>query len=113
MSKEHKFYIEQGATFIRNMNYKIDNVPVDLSTYTAKMQIRKDYGSEILYIELSTENGRIELNNPEGRIKLEIDADATELLNFETGVYDIELYTGSQVIRLLQGTVFLDREVTK
>jgi hypothetical protein len=112
MAGQYDFTIKQGATFQYNMIWKdSDGVAIDLDGYTARMQIRKDYEKE-LYIELTTENDRITLNNETGHIDLYISAADTEDLDFKKGRYDLELITGTTVYRILEGIVLLNREVT-
>jgi len=45
-------------------------------------------------------------------IELSMSATATAALDFDTGVYDLELVSGTEVTRLLEGIVTLSREVS-
>jgi hypothetical protein len=47
-----------------------------------------------------------------GSIGMTISAVSSSLLNFDEASYDIELYSGSFVNRLLEGKVKLSKEVT-
>lgn len=111
----HTITIEQGATFTSLMTWYTDDTretPVNLTGYTAKMQIRSRIGDETVLLELSTENGRITLGGVAGTILLTISATDTEDLTFEQGVYDLELIDDGTVTRLLQGVVQIQKEVT-
>ncbi len=111
--------IKQGATFSLIMTWYTDETqttPVDLSGYTARMQIREFKESADVIVELTTGNGRITLGGALGTIALEISAEDTEDLVFPeslTGVYDLELVNGTTVTRLLEGTVYYNLEVTR
>lgn len=104
--------VEKGATFHKTIYWEAGDpaTPVDLTGYTARMMIRS--GAGVLLIELTTENGRIALNADPGRIDLYISALDTEALIGTTGVYDLELVLGLEVVRLVQGDVTLSPEVT-
>ena len=48
----------------------------------------------------------------DNNIELSMTATATAALDFDTGVYDLELVSGTEVTRLLEGIVTLSREVS-
>jgi hypothetical protein len=111
----YDFYIEQGATFYQVITWK-DSAgdPVDISGYTARMQIRKSVTSTDALISLTTENGRISLGGAAGTVTLEIDADDTADFTTFCGVYDLELEASDgTVTRLLEGQIEISREVTR
>ncbi|OYT26316.1 MAG: hypothetical protein B6V02_01970 [Thermoprotei archaeon ex4572_64] len=79
------------------------------------MQIRESHSSDVL-LELSTSNGRLSINGVNGTITANVDADVTAALDFETAVWDIELYPAgdeSLAISPLFGEVTLRLEVTR
>lgn len=86
--------------------------PVDLTSYTARMDIKNKVGGTEL-LTLTDGNARIILNNTDHTITLTITAADTEILTFKTGVYDLELVapTGT-VTTLFTGNVSVTREVT-
>ena len=49
----------QGATFAKQLTYAIDGDPVDLTAYTARMQVREKHTSKTAVVSLTTENGGI------------------------------------------------------
>lgn len=110
----NNFVIEQGATFDITMTYYTDEseqTPVDLTGYSARMTIKeKVEGTTIL--ELTSDAGEIVLGDDAGTIQILVAASVTANLDFEYGVYDLELVTGSTVERLLQGQVTLSKNVT-
>ena len=121
---KYSFVIEQGATFQRELIYQ-DSLgsPIDLTDYSAKMQIRPAPGSSTLFLTLSSSlNGDgTGLNllglygtNPltSGSIGIVISAASSSALTFDEAAYDLELYSGSFVNRIIEGKVKLSKEVT-
>jgi hypothetical protein len=108
--------IFQGATFNQTLFYETGepSAPVNLSGYTAKMHVRSKPESKALILELSTDNGRIILNETTGSIRLFISAADSALLSVcDKAVYDLELTTGAVTTRILQGNVIISPEVTR
>jgi hypothetical protein len=121
---KYNLLIEQGATYQVEIQYKDSNgVAVDLTGYSGKLQIRPSIGSPIAYICLSSSlqpdgtglnfSGSYGTTPPtSGSIGIYISAISSSLLTFDTGVYDLEISSGSFTTRLLQGNVQLSKEVT-
>jgi len=121
---KYNLLIEQGATYQVEIQYKDSNgVAVDLTGYSGKLQIRPSTGSPIAYICLSSSlqpdgtglnfSGSYGTTPPtSGSIGIYISAISSSLLTFDTGVYDLEISSGSFTTRLLQGNVQLSKEVT-
>jgi hypothetical protein len=100
---------DQGATYSVVITYEdTAGDPIDLTGYTARMQLRASYASATAALSLTTENGRIVLGDALGTITLTVAAETMETLEAKTYVYDLELVDGSTVIRLLQG-LFVNR----
>lgn len=86
---------------------------VDLTGYTARMQIR-DYATGALLMELTTEDGRLALGGVLGTIEIRLTAEETTALSWTYGQYDLELVSaGGLVRRPFAGDVFVSREVTR
>ena len=118
LAGKYDITIEKGATFNRIITYKDENGDaIDLTGFTAAMDIRAMKTTDTTLIQLTTENGRIALGDAAGTITLTILATDTETLGDSEGVtvgfYDLELITGSTVIRLLEGEVQISKEVTR
>lgn len=114
---KYDFTIKQGVEFTKSIIWKDStNTPYDITGYTAAMQLRKDYDSDVI-IELTTENGRITLDETAGKVMLLIsDLDTAALLPEDFPcVYDLELINPGAVVekRLLEGKIKLSREATK
>lgn len=123
----YSFSIEQGSTFKMGVQYlDSGSNPIDLTAYNGRMQIRSDYAdnANTLYINISSSvdadgsgldftgiNGDQPLTS--GSIGITISAEKTTSMSFDEGYYDLELYSGSFVTRILQGTVIMNKEVTR
>lgn len=107
--------IEQGATWRTTLTVKdATGTTVDLTGYTARMQIRPSVESTTVLLELNTTGSGITVTGPAGQIALLITATATTGINWTGAVYDLELTAPSgDVTRLLQGRVTLSPEVTR
>ena len=106
--------IEQGATYSQVITYKESGVAVNLTGYTARMQVRSTLESASTIVELTTANSRIALGGAAGTITLTISATDTAALTAGRGVYDLELVSGSGIVtRLLQGVATISRNVTR
>lgn len=108
--------IEQGATFLMNITWKqsAGGTPVDLTGYTARMQVRKSYNEpDPPALSLTTENGGIALGGAAGTIAITGSATLTDAMEARPHVYDLELVSGSVVTRVVQGKAFVRPQVTK
>ncbi len=106
--------IEQGTTFNPVLTYKDENdVAIDLTGYTARMQIRLKRTSASFIHELTSGAG-ITLGGVAGTIELLISDTDTAAFSFTSAVYDLELVSGGGIVtRLLEGSVTLKKEATK
>lgn len=108
--------VEKGSTFLLNLIWKDSNqVPIDLTGYTARMQVRKSYNTSEKLLDLTTENGGITLGGIAGTISIKGPADQTTAIpdNIKGGVYDLEMVNGSIVKRLIEGEADIRPEVTR
>jgi hypothetical protein len=107
------FTCPQGSTFRKTLTYKIDEVPVNLSGYSARMQVRETHDASD-YIVYLTETSGITLGGSAGTIDILI-ADSTTA-NFITGdhVYDLEIESSGGITdRLIEGRFNVTPEVTR
>jgi len=107
--------IYQGATWTQAVTWRsgATRAVVDVSGYSARMQLRTSATAASSAIELTTANGRITLGGVNGRISLLLSATETAALAAGEYVYDLELFAGTVVTRVLQGTVTVVAEVTR
>lgn len=112
---ELNLVIEQGATFDPVFTWKDQNgLPINLTGFTARMQIRETVDSVAVLHELTTENGGLTLGGSAGTITVQISATDTAAFDFEQAVYDLEVEAANGgVTRLLRGFATLSKEVTR
>ena len=123
---KYNFVIEQGATTDFEIQYKDGNGnPIDLTNYNARMSIKSGIAGTT-YLNLSSSLGPcgtgLNLSGSNsakpptsGSIGIFISAVSSSALDFNEGVYDLEIYSGSNceyVIRLLEGRVKLSKQIT-
>ena len=124
----YSFTIEQGTTFQLELIYKDSNqIPINLTGYSGRMQIRPTVDSNTVYLTLSSSlnadgtglnfSGSSGTNPPSsGSIGIYIASCTSSLLNFTNAYYDLEIYSGSNcpyTVRLIEGQVQLSKEVTR
>lgn len=112
---QYDFTIYQGATFARTLTWKDENdTAINVTGFTARMQIRTSQDAESPFITLTTENGGITLGGTSGTIALTISAASTSAITETSGVYDLELVSGTGIVtRLLSGEVLISKEITR
>ena len=90
------------------------NQPVDLTGYTARMHVREKLESTSIITQLTTENGRILIDNVYKTVTLKISATDTAALNFTQAVYNLELINSDGIVTsLTTGNIQLLKEVTR
>ncbi len=108
---------DQGSTLSRIVYYKDPaKKPILFSGYTARMQVRPSYDSSNVILELTTENGGIELGQTDGSIALYVDDVVMVTIPEGIYVYDLELIAPSAdlfVYKILQGNFAVRSEVTR
>ncbi|MCY1167132.1 hypothetical protein D9M73_70890 [compost metagenome] len=107
--------IYQGATFQLRVIWQDSNrVPIDLTGYTARMQIRERLAATTTLANMTTENGGITLGGAAGTIDLLLTAVETAAISAIRGVYDLELVSPTGVVsKVLADEVDFVKEVTR
>jgi|TARA_B110000503_G_C6779209_1_gene262563 hypothetical protein len=111
----HHFVIEQGATFsqVLTLTDSSGNV-INLAGYaSAEMDLRKNPESSAAVVTLTTGNSGITLGGTAGTVTLTISAADTADLTAGDGVYDLELVSGSNIYRVLEGTYSIRRNISR
>jgi hypothetical protein len=108
---------EQGSTFSKKLTITDNATPPvarDLSTFTARMQVRPDVDSSTKLLDLVSTGGTPEITlNASGEIQITVSATNTAALT-HGGVYDLEIVDGAGAVeRVIQGDFTLDKEVTR
>lgn len=90
------------------------NKPMDITGYTARMQIREKLESDTVIDELTTENAGILIDPVGCGIIIDITATKTALYNFTTAVYGLEVVSPTGVVsNIVNGTLTLVKEITR
>ena len=110
-----QYAVPQGADYDVSIRYLENDTAVDFTLYSAKMQIRKGYGQDLV-LELSSAAGTIQLGSGAGvspNVILKFTSTATSALTSYGGIYDLELTSpAGLVLKPLEGKFELRREVT-
>lgn len=102
----------QGATFRRSWRWTRDGVPVDLTGWQGRMQVRRTFAAPDTMLSLTTENGGVLLGS-DGTVALYA-SDAQTSAVPASGRYDIELVDpDGDVVRWRMGRMSLSLEVTR
>lgn len=111
----HHFIIEQGATFQNTLTLKDSaDAVINLTGFSAEMDLRKNQDDSSEVITLTVANGRISMGGAAGTITLTISSSDTASLTVGDGVYDIELTDASgKVDRILEGTYSIRGNVSR
>lgn len=111
---KYNMTVEQGATFIKlfTLTDATTNTPRDLTGWTGRAMIRASYTDEqpIATFLVVTEGVT-------GKLTLNLTSVQTAGFDFDSALYDVELVQSGtspeHVERILQGNIFLSKEVTK
>lgn len=107
--------IEQGADFKESLVLRDDQgVLINLTGYTAEMQIRPYVSSDTVLLNATSANGLISITPAEALIELIFDNATTAALIYTKCVYDLEVTKPSgEVVRLIEGNVYVTPQVTR
>jgi hypothetical protein len=102
----------QGANFDYTLTWKTDGTAVNLTSYTARMQVRETYQSSTAALSFTNGSG-ITLGGTAGTILVAASATVTAGVAAGDYVYDLEMVNSGTVTRLIQGKFKVDPEVTR
>lgn len=104
----------QGATWTRVFSWSVNDVPVNLTGRTARMEVRTKPDSPTVVLTVTP---YITLGGAAGTVTISIPANVLAAVPPRTGsrfyVYDLEIVSGSQVTTFLAGRMTVAPEVTK
>lgn len=102
----------QGETFKLDFTISTDSVAWDLTTYSARMQVRTSAGASDTLLSL-TSDSEISLTAL-GQVSIVVDADTMANVIAGRFVYDLEVESaGGEVTRILEGKFTVRAEVTR
>lgn len=109
--------IDQGADWFFNVTYEQPaGTPVNITGYTAALQIRSLPPSTTAVLTLTTQNGGITITGATGLVAMHATSVQTALIIEGTYVYDLEIYSyanPSITTRLVQGQAIVSAQVTR
>lgn len=109
--------IDQGSDWFFDVTYdQPAGTPVDITGYTAALQLRSLPPSPTAVLTLTTENGGITITGASGLVAMHATADQTRAIDEGTYVYDLEIYSYTNPpieTRLVQGQAVVSAEVTR
>jgi hypothetical protein len=106
------FTVTNGATGIY-ISGGIATVPMNLTGYTAALQVRSLPSDPDAVLTLTTQNNGITITPLTGVVAVTATAVQTGSIDEGTYVYDIELTNNGNVTRLAQGQVIVSPQVTR
>lgn len=123
-ASKYDFSIEQGSSYKLMLKYKDqdDNI-IPLIGYCARLSWRTNTGAIMIFhsTDPSNNNYKFYLDEPNGTITILFSADYTNILDFASAKYDLELKSpqdlylegGKYTIRLLYGTININKRFSK
>lgn len=109
MASKANLVIDQGSTFSTDLTLTDENGdPLSLSGFTANSQIRRWYTSSNTSAVFTTS-----INTTSSTISLTLTANQTSNLTFGRYVYDVEITSGSEVSRIVEGIITITPQVTR
>lgn len=114
MADIYNAIVDQGSDWYLTLQYKDSNGnPVNLTSYTAAMQLRQFFGSTDAALTLTTSSG-ITITGATGTIAIHATATQTAAIAAGNYVYDLEIKSASNIVtRLIQGTITISAEATR
>ena len=96
--------VVQGTTFTLSPQWLINNLAVDLTGYSAQMQVRQFTDSPSPLTTASTANGKIVIDGALGQINITLTATETATFPVNNYIYSLQLTSpGNVVTELLNG----------
>jgi hypothetical protein len=117
MAVAYNLVINQGADWFFTVTYEDPSgTPINITDYTAALQVRSLPSSPTYVLSLTTEEG-ITITGETGVIEIHATADQTRIIDEGTYVYDLEITSPATplavVTRLVQGQAIVSAEVTR
>ena len=112
-----QYAIDQGSDWFATVFYKDPNGdPIDMTGYTAALQMRSNPDDTTAVLTLTTENGGIGIDDLLGQVNIHATNEQTAAIDEGYYVYDLEVCdvsNGGIITRLVQGQALISAEVTR
>lgn len=106
MAGYYDFTIERGVTFKRTLGWRIGGMPVDVTGFSARLEVRKSNTQpEPDYVLTSAKDGGLLVGGADGRIDILAPVKWTTQLKSGIYFYWLAIDTGSETTRLIEGRV--------
>lgn len=114
MASDFNVIIDQGADWFINFTYEDSTgTPINITGYTAALQLRSLPSDPTAALSLST-NAGITITGATGLVEVHATAAQTGNLVAGTYYYDLEITSGTGVVtRLIQGQAVVSPQVTR
>ena len=111
----NNFVIDQGANWFVTFVYKNSaGTAINLTGYSAALQIRDTYADSTTDLSLTSPSGGITITAATGTIAVTATAVQTAAIAAGSYVYDLEITSsGGIVTRLVQGKISVSPQVTR
>jgi hypothetical protein len=111
----NNFVIDQGANWFLTVVYKDSTgTAINLTGYTAALQIRDTYADSTTDLSLTSPSGGITITGATGTIAITATAAQTGAIAAGSYVYDLEITSASGIVtRLIQGRISISPQVTR
>jgi hypothetical protein len=111
----YNFTIDQGAQYTTQIIWADSSGnPIDLTGYTASMQLREQAASaDPAALTLTSSNGGITITPVAGEMDILMTTAQTGALDARFYVYDLEIALGGVVTRIIQGQITVSAQVTQ
>lgn len=114
MAQTYNTVIDQGADWFLNVTWEdVNDDPINVTGYTAALQLRTSPLARTYVLSLNTSNGGITVTGATGLFA--IHATALQTADIAPGKYsyDLEINSGSIITRLIQGTIEVSANTTR
>ena len=115
MATNYNTTLDQGADWYINFTYQNSSgTPINLTGYTAALQLRSEPSDATAALSLSSPSSGIVITGATGLVAVHASAAQTGALIAGTYYYDLELTSGTGIVtRLVQGQVVVSPQVTR
>ena len=114
MAVQYNLEIDQGADWFFNVTYENPaGTPVNITNYTAALQLRSLPTDSTYVLSLTTGSG-ITINGASGEVEVHATANQTRSIDEGVYYYDLEITSPVGIVtRLVQGQAAVSAEVTR
>jgi hypothetical protein len=106
MAGYYDFFVERGTTFKRTLGWRVGGLPVDVTGFTARLELRRTLAQPTPdYTLTSDPGGGIVMGKADGRIDVTTTPEWSSAMKSAIYFYWLDINTGSEVTRLIEGRV--------